>query len=55
MLMVPRADGNLEGHPTTICPVKAGLAGIELWSEKPVAIMITSFEATTAADTGCKI
>jgi hypothetical protein len=55
MLMTRRADGKLDGHPTTICAIKPGLAGIEHWPETPVAIMITSFEATTASDGACKL
>jgi hypothetical protein len=55
LLMTRRADGNLDGMPTTICAIKPGLSGIEHWPEKPVAIMITSFETTTADDTKCRI
>lgn len=51
-LLTPRGE-DLVGFPTTICPVRSKIAGIETWGDKPTAIVILSIAPTTPEDTGC--
>ena len=48
-----RADGDLAGGSTTLCPAKPGVGDIENWPNPLEAILFLRFEFTTADDSAC--
>ena len=50
-----RADGNLAGGSTTLCPAKPGVGDIENWPNPIDALLFLRFEATTPDDGACRI